>query len=78
MEQNKSRIEALIRLVYRYWKKGISKPGEPCPSEENLACFVDGLLKGKEARKVKGHLIKCDKCMESVIIAIRISSKHKI
>ena len=73
MEQNKSRAEALIRLIYSYWKKDISKSGELCPSKESLACFVDGLLKGKETSKVKGHLIKCDKCMGVITIAMRIS-----
>jgi hypothetical protein len=76
MARAKSSIEALIRLVYTHWKKSLPKTNEPCPDEETLAGFVDGLLDKKEAEKLKHHLIKCSKCAEVVALAQKMKKFH--
>lgn len=45
-----------------------------CPDEETLACFVDGLLNKKEQIRIIKHLLGCDKCLETVLLGIRLSN----
>ena len=82
MERKKSRIEGLIRAIYRHWKRSTAKTSDPCPCEEILACFVEGLLSKKEEEEVKSHLIVCDRCTDAALIAERIKNnsilKYKI
>lgn len=74
MKHKKIQIEALIRAVYKHWKKGLPKPSDPCPSEEVMACFMDSLLSKKEEDAVKKHLILCDKCMEELLTTLRVKN----
>lgn len=37
-----------------------------CPDEETLACFVDGILAGKELKEFNVHLEKCNCCREII------------
>lgn len=65
-------MEDIFRLIYRHWKNSLPKINEVCPDEETLACFVDGLLDKDEEENVKDHLIRCKRCMEVVVLAIKI------
>jgi hypothetical protein len=72
METKNRHLERIIRVAYRYWKSSLPKADESCPDEETLACFIDGLLNKKEQNKLKTHLLKCDRCMEAVALAMRL------
>jgi len=72
MKDKNKRIEKIIRLVYRRWKENLPKSKEPCPDEETLACFIDGLLNRKEGEKIRSHIIHCQRCMEVVVIASKM------
>lgn len=60
------KLEKLIKLVYKKWKK--DEPGEigPHPSEEDFACFFEGKLAQKESEGLKAHLLKCAACAEII------------
>jgi len=74
MEKKTRQIENVIRFIYKQWRDDLPKPHrQSCPDEETLACFVDGLLGIKKRDKVIEHLIRCNRCLECVIMSIRIS-----
>ncbi len=74
------KIEKLITMVYRRWKRGQPKPqGHGLASygqsqkpeighldEETLVCFLENRLTGQENEEIKKHLIACDDCCELV------------
>lgn len=66
------KIEALLKTIYRRWKKR-SKAGGIHPDEEDLAGFLDGCLAPEENERVKAHLIACDDCAE--ILALSLNSE---
>lgn len=35
-----------------------------CPNEEDMACYIDGLLPAAEVRQMERHLLKCCRCRE--------------
>ena len=35
-----------------------------CPSDEELAAYIDGALDEKEANRVAEHLVSCERCYE--------------
>ena len=40
----------------------------PCPSEENIACYLDNLLNDTEREKTEEHLTGCDDCLQQTIM----------
>jgi hypothetical protein len=38
-------------------------PGD-CPSDEELAAYIDGVLAKAEADRIAGHLVSCERCYE--------------
>ncbi len=56
-------IERLIAMAFKEWKKGETGPQEH-PSEEELACFLEGKLDEEAVGRLKEHLITCDACAE--------------
>jgi hypothetical protein len=38
-------------------------PGD-CPSDEELAAYIDGVLDPDEAERIAGHLVSCERCFE--------------
>lgn len=48
-----------------------------CPDEETLACFVDGLLAGKELKEFNAHLEKCNCCREVIELTQAILRREK-
>lgn len=61
------KLEKLIRLVYRDWKKGLPEVYTH-PDEESLVCFLEGRLSEKESQRIKTHLIDCQACGEAVML----------
>ncbi|MBU0549678.1 MAG: hypothetical protein KJ838_05130 [Candidatus Omnitrophica bacterium] len=60
------RIEEIIKMIYRFYRKQRKHSSSVCPDEEVLACFAEGNLSRKEARKIQDHLISCCDCAELV------------
>lgn len=71
MKKHAKTKEEVFKLVYRHWKSNLPKIDEPCPDEETLACFVDGLLDKEEEEKVTEHLLRCSRCMGCVVFAVK-------
>lgn len=66
------KLERLIRMVYKQWKKGLPKVEEPHPDEETVVCFLEGRLSSQEETRIKEHLISCDKCTEVLAIQAKL------
>ena len=43
-----------------------------CPDNNDMACYVDGLLLDDEARQLERHLLGCDRCREEVEVTRKI------
>jgi hypothetical protein len=43
-------------------------PAAPCPSEETLAAYAEGLLPPGERAPVEGHLATCAVCLDAVLL----------
>jgi hypothetical protein len=57
------RIERFIKMAFEDWKKDQPDSHEH-PSEEEIACFLEGRLNEKDTGRLKEHLISCDACAE--------------
>src|SRR5436305_5399360 len=42
-----------------------------CPSNEELAAYIDGVLDKGEANRIAGHLVSCERCYEVYSEALR-------
>ncbi|MBN1913593.1 MAG: hypothetical protein JW788_04255 [Candidatus Omnitrophica bacterium] len=66
------RLERLIRMIYKRRKRALKPgPGSKHPSEEELACFLERRLSQEESRRIKLHIISCQRCAESLGISIK-------
>ena len=43
-----------------------------CPNEEDMACYIDGLLSDNEVRQLERHLLGCDRCQEIVMVTKKV------
>jgi len=66
-----SKLERLIKMVYKNWKLESHKIKEPHPDEEALVCLFEGRSSKEESEKIKAHLINCDTCMEAFVLNFR-------
>lgn len=71
MQEN---LEKLIKVVYKKWKSDLPKVEELHPDEETFACFLEGRLPAKENKRIRAHLISCERCAE----AFAVSSKLEV
>ncbi len=46
----------------------VDPPTTPCPSEETLASYAEGLLPPGERASVEGHLAACEMCLDAVVL----------
>jgi len=63
-----NKLEGLIRLAYRKWKKDSVRAEDDHPDEEILACFLENKLSEEESEPVCAHLIACRPCLEAVVV----------
>ncbi|HNX81787.1 MAG TPA: hypothetical protein PKL77_06535 [Candidatus Omnitrophota bacterium] len=68
----------LVEKVYGAWKKKNTGFVSACPGEESLALLSQGLLVGKEAARVRAHIVRCPHCAEDFSMAIRVSSAPEV
>ncbi len=59
------KIEGIVKRIYAWWRRG-RQAQQPHPDDETLALFVEGKLPGQEGIDVKGHILECCLCAESV------------
>ncbi|MEW5911050.1 MAG: zf-HC2 domain-containing protein [Thermodesulfobacteriota bacterium] len=52
------------RLLSQALASGQAAPGSACPSEEALAAFLEGRLRGRPREEMEGHLAQCRSCRE--------------
>ena len=43
-----------------------------CPDDNDMACYIDGLLSGEEAGQLEKHLLGCDRCREIVAVTNKV------
>lgn len=43
-----------------------------CPNEEDMACYIDGLLSDDEVKQLEKHLLGCDECREIVVVTKKV------
>lgn len=65
-----SKLESLIKMIYRGFRRSQGPDPEEHPDEEALACFCEGRLEKPEEERVKEHLLRCSRCAEAVAIAL--------
>ena len=53
--------------------KEMHKAANVCPDEETLVRFAYLLLDRREDERVKHHIIECSKCMDSVLLTVKVS-----
>jgi hypothetical protein len=66
-----SKLEGLIKAVYKKWKAGQKAAEGSHPDEETLACFLEAKLSEEEMGRIKEHLISCDNCAEAFAFSLR-------
>jgi anti-sigma factor RsiW len=47
-----------------------------CPNEEDMACYIDGLLSEDEVGRIEKHLLGCARCRETVEVTKEIISQE--
>ena len=43
-----------------------------CPDENDMACYIDGLLLDGEVKQLERHLLGCDRCREEVEVTKKV------
>jgi len=61
-----NKLEELIKIVYKKWKRDNLREQGPHPDDEALASFLEGRLSQEERERIKVHLLSCDICCEAV------------
>jgi hypothetical protein len=62
--QSDDEIIAVLKRVYPRAMKSADKG--ICPTEDALASFAEGILKGKKQEKLISHLAFCERCLDTV------------
>ncbi|KPK98766.1 MAG: hypothetical protein AMJ95_02660 [Omnitrophica WOR_2 bacterium SM23_72] len=70
-------FERIIRMVYQNWKQSEGRNEEAHPDEETLICFIEGRLPAEEAERLKAHLVRCEDCMEAIILSMQAAEMPK-
>lgn len=70
-------LEALIKKVYKGWKKGF-KVSANHPDEEALACFINGCLTSEESEQLKAHFVTCDNCAQIFALSLSAESSDEL
>jgi len=65
-------LEKITKIIYRQRKRGRSFKGKGHPSEEDLACFLEGKFSVQDKETVQKHLLSCDICAEYLSIQLKI------
>ncbi len=68
------KIEDLIKVIFRSWKADYGESCHDHPSEEFLASFIEGKLRGKDAQLIKDHLLGCQSCAEAVEVGLKLKN----
>jgi len=64
---NKDSIEKLLKMAYqRARSQGKDKPIGSCLTEENIACFLEGKLFGKDLSSFSDHILSCKNCADAL------------
>ncbi len=69
-----SKLEKLIKLVYKRWKSDNYQMQKSHPDEEMLACFIENRLSPEENEAIKLHLLNCDSCAQSFAAHFRLNN----
>lgn len=64
MEQENDEIKDFVKKVFPK-PEGLPRD-RLCPSEDELASFIDGKLKGKKEEELISHIARCRDCLDSI------------
>jgi hypothetical protein len=65
-------LEKITKIIYQEWKRGRSFKAKVHPSEEDLACFLEGKFSVQDKEVTQKHLLSCDICAEYLSIQLKI------
>lgn len=66
------RLERLVEVIYKRWRREQEVSEEPHPEDEDFACFFEGRLSADEQRRIEGHILRCKRCAEAVAAQIML------
>lgn len=72
------KFQRLIKVVYRNSRRDRVPKEEGHPSEEIMACFVEGRLSSEETEQIKRHIIGCEACAEIYTIQLKLENKNEL
>ena len=65
MRKGDNDIDVFIKRIF---PKVIERwPTTPCPDENTIAEFLDGILRGKRLNDLYSHLVKCQDCLDVIL-----------
>lgn len=67
------KLEQLIKLVYKKWKRDYRPAEKLHPDDEAWACFLEGTLPKGENERIKKHLISCEACVEAFAVQLKLN-----
>ena len=65
MNENRDRIDVLIKQVFQRMKKLNPNP-ESCPDDQLLAAYHEGGMTREETKRIEMHLLLCERCTENI------------
>lgn len=66
------KIEGIIKNIYRNWKARQGKAYDGHPSEEDVACFLEGKLSSQEQERLERHFTICAQCAQAMAIQAKM------
>ncbi|MFA5090121.1 MAG: hypothetical protein WC510_03660 [Candidatus Omnitrophota bacterium] len=70
-----NKFERLVKVVYQRYKDRLIKDGSAHPDEDMLACFLERNLTETENKRVIGHLLRCNHCVEAIAVQMKIDAE---
>lgn len=67
-----------LKSIYNLWKSTKNISFAIHPTEEDLACFIEGRIPERESDLIKEHLILCRECAEKIALALKLKISKKV
>ena len=75
MNENRDRIDVVIKQVFQRMKKLNPKP-ESCPDDQLLAAYHEGGMTREETKRIEMHLLLCERCTENISLLSEVKDSY--
>jgi len=75
MNENRDRIDVVIKQVFQRMKKLNPKP-ESCPDDQLLAAYHEGGMTREETKRIETHLLLCERCTENISLLSEVKDSY--